>query len=387
MIAAIIAVGAAAVSSSAVVLFRDEGRSSSPSPSTVTPATVTPSTVTPATAALPASSVPTVPAPPSATATTATTAGDQQASSVVSLSTGVVDIDTVLKYQQAEAAGTGMILSSSGEILTNNHVIAGATSISVTVVTTGKTYTATVVGTDPTHDVAVLQLKGATGLTPARLGDSTTAAVGDQVVAVGNAGGRGGAPTTAVGRVTALGQSITATDETGGQAEQLIDLIQVSASLQPGESGGPLYDASGQVIGMDTAGSAVRRSRTASGQGFAIPINDAVAVVRQIESGTSSGTVTLGTPGFLGIGLQDATAGARAAAQVTQVVAGSPAEKIGLQVGDALTSVAGQPVTSAASVGTALKGHKAGDAIAITWVDSGGATHKATATLIAGPAN
>jgi S1-C subfamily serine protease len=296
----------------------------------------------------------------------------------------VVDVDTVLKYQQSEAAGTGIVLTAAGEILTNNHVVEGATSISVTVVATGKSYVATVVGTDASHDVAVLQLKGASGLTPAHLGTSGHVAVGDAVTAVGNAGGRGGTPTVATGQVTALGQSITATDDLGGHVEQLTNLIQVDAPLQPGESGGPLYDAKGEVIGMDTAGSAIRRSRTRSTEGFAIPIDDALAVAKRIETGQSGGGVVIGSPGFLGVGVQDATT--RSGAEVTQIVSGSPAAAIGLQVGDVLVGVDGKTITSADTVAGALQAHHAGDAVKVAWVDQSGGQHSATATLIEGPA-
>jgi S1-C subfamily serine protease len=128
----------------------------------------------------------------------------------------VVDVTSTLGYEQATAKGTGIVLTSNGEILTNNHVINGATSISVTDIGNGKTYKATVVGYDESHDIAVLQLTGASGLTVATTGDSGSAAVGDDVVALGNAGGAGGTPAVASGVVTALNQAITASDEGSG---------------------------------------------------------------------------------------------------------------------------------------------------------------------------
>ena len=193
-----------------------------------------------------------------------------------------------------------MVLSSDGEILTNNHVIDGATKITVTVVSTGKSYAAEVVGTDPTADVAVLKLKDASGLAVARIGDSSTVNIGDTVIAAGNAGGVGGAPTVARGTVLGLDQAITASDPNGSNAEQLTGLIEVNAAVQPGESGGPLYNAAGQVVGMNTAGSSARR-RSASTDNYAIPINTALAVAHEIESGKASSTITIGTPGFLGV--------------------------------------------------------------------------------------
>ncbi|TML19188.1 MAG: trypsin-like serine protease [Actinobacteria bacterium] len=216
------------------------------------------------------------------------------------LTVGVVNVNTVLGFQQAEGAGTGIVLGSNGEILTNNHVIDGATKITVTVVATGKSYNASVVGTDRTDDIAVLRLDGVSGLAIARLGDSSTVKVGDAVVGVGNAGGLG-TPTSSSGSVVQLGQTITATDDNGGNPETLHDLIEISAQLQPGQSGGPLYDAAGKVVGLDAAGNAGSgggrfRVRTASTTGYAIPINDAMAVAKEIEAGKASSTITIGTP-------------------------------------------------------------------------------------------
>ena len=214
---------------------------------------------------------------------------------------GVVDINTVIDYGAAEAAGTGIVLTSNGEILTNNHVIDGATSIKVTIVSTGKSYTATVVGDDPTDDVAVLQLSGASGLATAKLGDSSSVAVGNTVTAVGNAGGTGGTPSAATGTVTALNQSITATDEGGGNSENLTGMIEINADIQAGDSGGPLYSASGTVIGIDTAASSQSFNSTTTG--FAIPINKALSIAKQIESGTETSTIHIGPTAFLGVEL------------------------------------------------------------------------------------
>src|SRR3984885_4170278 len=167
----------------------------------------------------------------------------------------IVDVTSTLGYQQATAKGTGIVLTSNGEILTNNHVINGATSVSVTDIGNGKTYKATVVGYDESHDIAVLQLSGASGLTTATTGDSSSVGVGDSVVALGNAGGVDGTPAVAAGLVTALNQSITASDESSSSSEQLTGLIERNANIQPGDSGGPLVNSYGQIIGMDTAAS------------------------------------------------------------------------------------------------------------------------------------
>ncbi|MGH3214293.1 MAG: S1C family serine protease, partial [Trebonia sp.] len=178
---------------------------------------------------------------------------------------GLVDVTSTLGYEQATAMGTGIVLTSNGEILTNNHVVNGATSVSVRDIGNGKTYKATVVGYDESHDVAVLQLSGASGLTTATTGNSSTVKVGDDVVGLGNAGGAGGTPSVAAGNVTALNQSITASDEGSGSSEQLSGLIETNANIQPGDSGGPLVNSYGQIIGMDTAASSSGGSGSGSG--------------------------------------------------------------------------------------------------------------------------
>src|SRR5207248_9728529 len=182
----------------------------------------------------------------------------------------VVDVTTTLGYQGAKAAGTGIILTSSGEVLTNHHVVQGATSVSVTDVGNHRTYSGTVVGYDSSEDIAVVQLSAASGLKAAQLGDSSKLSVGQDVVAVGNAGGVGGTPSEAQGTVTGLNRTITAADD-NGSSEQLTGLIQTSARLVSGDSGGPLVDSSARVVGIDTAGSSRFSFRNGNGGGYAIP--------------------------------------------------------------------------------------------------------------------
>ena len=222
---------------------------------------------------------------------------------------GLVDVVSTLGYQDGEAAGTGMVLTSTGEVLTNNHVIDGATSIKATDVGNGRTYTARVVGYDKAHDVAVLQLERASGLQTVTL-SSGSPQIGQRVVALGNAGGKGGTPSVATGKVNGLDQSITASDESSGTAEQLTGLIGTNANIQPGDSGGPLVNADGQVIGMDTAAStspATASSQSQPGQApaqtqaFAIPVTEAGSIASQIEAGTPSSTTHLGGTAFLGV--------------------------------------------------------------------------------------
>jgi S1-C subfamily serine protease len=274
----------------------------------------------------------------------------QTAAIAAKVDPSVVDINTVL--QGGSGAGTGLILTSSGEILTNNHVIDGATSITVTFVSTGRAYKATVIGTDPTQDVAVIQVPGVSGLTPIQTGSSSAVAVGDAVVALGNAGGAGGTPSAVTGTVQAVNQTITASDLNGANAETLNGLIQTNAPIQPGDSGGPLVNAAGQVIGIDTAASSGRRFSAGSSVGFAIPIDQAVGIAHQIESGHATATIHIGLPAFLGVAIQPTGAGqngsnARSSgAVVSAVEPGLPAAAIGLVAGDTITSIGGQPVTS-----------------------------------------
>src|SRR5262249_31716399 len=160
----------------------------------------------------------------------------------VKVGPGLVDVTSTLGYAHAGAAGTGMVLTPSGLILTNNHVVEGATSLKATDVGNGRTYRAVVVGYDRTHDTPVIKLGGASGLKTVTLGDSDQVAIGQKVVALGNAGGRGGRPSVVTGRVVDLNQSITANDASAGTSEKLAGLIHTDAPIEPGDSGGPLVN-------------------------------------------------------------------------------------------------------------------------------------------------
>lgn len=292
---------------------------------------------------------------------------------------GIVTVVSVLAYQRAESAGTGMILSSDGEILTNNHVINGATSITVTVASTGKSYRADVVGTDPSDDVAVLQLRNASGLTTAKIGDSSDVAVGDAVVGVGNAGGTGRLQASP-GAVTALNQSITATDESGQGGERLTGLIEINAAIISGDSGGPLYDAKGEIVGMDTAASA---NRAVTSSAYAIPIDNAVKIADKIESGVETGKIHIGLPAFLGVGVG---AGGTQGAAVTTLLDG-PAGDAGITEGSTITAIDGKQVTSADTLKSTLAKYEPGNRISVTWTDPAGSSHTATVKLATGPAD
>jgi S1-C subfamily serine protease len=337
----------------------------------------------------------------------------------------LVDIVTTLGYQNGSAAGTGIVLTSDGEVLTNNHVIRGATSIKVTDVGNGRTYTAKVVGYDASKDVAVIKLQNASGLTTANLGDSSSVQRGDSVTALGNAGGKGGTPSVASGTVTALNQSITASDEgSGANSEQLSGLIETNADIQPGDSGGALVDAYGQVVGMNTAASTGTQFQSESGQAaaqaYAIPIDNAETIADQIEAGQSSSTVHIGqssstvhiggtaflgiesggssssgsgsgdSGGFGGFGQGDGSgsdgSGASSGVTISGALSGSPAASAGLTEGDTITSVGGQSVSSADDIQQILVKYHPGDKISVSWVDQNGQSQTATVTLASGPA-
>ncbi|HET9075409.1 MAG TPA: trypsin-like peptidase domain-containing protein [Acidimicrobiales bacterium] len=340
----------------------------------------------------------------------------------------LVDINTNFGYQSASGAGTGIVLSSNGVVLTNNHVINGATSISVTDLGNGRTYQANVLGYDKSADVAVIKLQGASGLQTARLGQSSAVKVGQPVVAIGNAGGAGGTPSAAGGSVTALGRAITASDSLTGTSEQLTGLIQVDADVQPGDSGGPLVDEAGQVIGMDTAASSTYSLQSQASAGFAIPIDTALGIAHQIQAGRSSSTVHVGPTAFLGVSISAAntapssgtpggfggfggfdpggyssgsggsgygypggsTGSASGGATVSGVgvsgvVSGGAAARAGLAAGDTITAVNGQAISSPDALSQAIAQDRPGDRVQLTWTDQSGQSHTTTVDLGSGP--
>ena len=361
------------------------------------------------------------------------------------VSPGLVDVVSTLGDENGEAAGTGMVLTSTGEVLTNNHVIDGATSISVTDIGNGRTYKASVVGYDKTQDVAVLQLQDASGLTTVSLGNSATVSTGQSVVAIGNAEGKGGQPSVATGSVTALNQSITASDEGSGSSEQLTGMIETNAPIEPGDSGGSLVNLAGQVVGMDTAASTSSetpsaqaanpgqqsqgqtgqsqsgQSQSSGTQAFSIPINEAVSIAAQIDGGKSSSSLHLGSTAFLGVevsststgsstgsgsgagglgggygsgsdggygyGSGDGGTGTTSGVQIEGALSGSPAASAGLSAGDVITSIGGQSVTSATQMQSIIAAYHPGDKVSISWTDASGQTQTATVTFASGPAD
>jgi S1-C subfamily serine protease len=392
--------------------------------------------------AVPAAPAPSSPAPIIPSTPPGTSAGE--AAVLKKVEPSLVIINTTLQYSSEQAAGTGMILNSSGLVLTNNHVIENATKITATSVATGRTYPAKVVGYDVTGDVAEIRLQGASGLRPITAANPATVKSGIPVVAMGNAEGQSEI-VPATGQVTGLNQTITASDQGGTvTSETLHGMIQTNADIVAGDSGGPLANAAGQVIGMDTAGNDVTTPGQRSASGFAIPINTAKTVASQITAGHASSTIVIGYPPFIGIYIghgQDSSPTAQAEQEqnglggsgfgggglggsggggngfggsgnggnascyrsnasltVPQTIAsvnsgtlvlgticGSPADSAGLTAGSVITSVQGHTVGSPASLTGVVSKYRPGAHISLTWVTPSGQTKTGTVTLTAGP--
>jgi S1-C subfamily serine protease len=309
----------------------------------------------------------------------------------------IVNIATTLSGG-GEAAGSGMVLTSSGEILTNNHVINGATKIQVEVGVTGKTYTAKVVGYDVGDDVALIKLDNASGMKT--ISTDTSVSKNDEVVAVGNALGKFGVPAAVGGTVTALHQKVTAGDSSdGSDQETLSDMIRIAASIQPGDSGGALVNKDAQVIGMNTAADSSSGSSQFGGQfgsqtgttGFAIPIGNALKIVDEIKDGDTSNGAHIGDRALLGVVLQDSSSnspfdnGDSNGAAVSDVASDSPAANAGIEQGDTITAVGTTSVGSANELRSALETYHPGDKVSISWTDSSGGSHHASVTLTKGP--
>jgi S1-C subfamily serine protease len=295
--------------------------------------------------------------------------------------TGAVIVNTRIAYGGGAGAGTGIVLTSSGTVLTNNHVIRGAGTIHVTVPSSGRTYTATVTGYSVSKDIALLELSDAQGLATVRTGNSNTVEVGDRVQAVGNGGGTG--LTTKTGKVTGLGQSITISSD--GEPFTLPGLIETTTPLRSGDSGGPLLSG-GRVIGIDAAASGGFLVR-GSAQGYAIPINRALRIAGQIEAGRRSSTVHVGPTAFLGVSLARASDGDEdvAGALVESVLPGLPAARAGIGANDLITSFAGKRVTSAGSLRNLVVQASPGTTVRVTWIDPSAGKTSAALRLVAGP--
>ncbi|HKB32899.1 MAG TPA: trypsin-like peptidase domain-containing protein [Candidatus Dormibacteraeota bacterium] len=320
------------------------------------------------------------------TAAPSTGRGLNTAAIAAKVDPAIVDINTVVGTGQA--AGTGEIVTSNGEILTNNHVVDRSTSIQVTITGRSQPYTAHVIGVDPSADIALIQIDGSvSGLPTVSFASSSSVKVGDPIVALGNALGQGGTPDVSQGSITALDQTITAS-EGGSKSEQLTGMLQSDATIYPGDSGGPLVNSSGQVIGMITAGDVQGFRSSASTVNYAIPSDTILSVINQIRSGQASSQIIYGQTGYIGVSVQNLDANAAAqlnlnvssGAMVAGVVSGAPAAGAGITRYSVITSVGGTSITNIDDLGNALLAHKPGQQVSITWVNQSG-THTATVTL------
>lgn len=268
----------------------------------------------------------------------------------------------------AAGAGTGVVISADGEILTNAHVVDGATTIHVRLASESQSREAEFVGADPANDLALLRVEAGDGLPVAELGSSEALAVGDDVVAIGNALALRGGPTVTRGIVSALGRTMDTESGT------MTGLIQTDASISSGNSGGPLVNAAGRVIGINTAVATSGAGTAAENIGFAIAIDQARPVIDRLRTGTDAAA-----PGYLGVSIADPTDGSRGAL-VTAVAPGSPADDAGLEAGDLLTAVEGRDVDGAAALRATVRSHAPGEEVQVEFRRDGD-TGRATVTL------
>ena len=295
----------------------------------------------------------------------------------------VVDVNTVVDALEGggSGAGTGMVVSPGGLVVTNNHVVQGADAVTVAVPGHGS-HSATVIGTDPSADIAVLKVSGLSGLPTVKFGDSSTVTVGLPVVAIGNALGLGGSPTVTQGIISATGRTITASDETGSNPETLHGLLQTDAPIAPGNSGGPLVDAATKVIGMDTA--AASAGTAGASLGFAIPANTVLAIAGELEAHKDLPGLVYGRQAFLGVEVVDSSAaggvnfgfgfGLNPIAStpngtpgvvIAAVDPGSAAATAGLVSGDVITAVDGQATATTSALSKAIAAKKPGQVVSL----------------------
>jgi len=301
---------------------------------------------------------------------------------------GLVQITTRVDFQGVVGNGTGIVLTPDGLVLTNRHVVQGANSITAISLGTGQSYDADVLGYDRDDDIALLQLRGASGLPVAPLGDSNSLAPGQPVLTLGNANGTGNPLTRETGSVTSLSQTIDAEDELTGTSTSLGGLIESSTNLRSGDSGGALVNDAGQVVGMNAAATLnfkMNGESSPGGKGFAIPINRALDIANQIRSNARSNIVHIGPSAMLGIGIRSGNKPSGSGLPVHSVLRGGPADLGGLQPGDIITSIDNSPVTTANALTDILDQRYPGDVVELAWIDGAGVDRAAKITLAPGP--
>ncbi|MGW5111510.1 S1C family serine protease [Nocardia sp. NPDC004123] len=296
----------------------------------------------------------------------------------------LVNITAGIRPYGLGAAGSGIVLTAEGEVLTSHHVIKGADTVTVSDVGTGATYTATVAGYDSGADIAVLDLNGAGGLPVAHIGNSAPLHLGDAVLAIGNAGGTG-SPTAVGGPITNLDSAIVARNAADLSRKSLHGMIEVAAAVAAGQSGGALVDRYGSVIGVITAASGDMQKATGKGpNGYAVPIDTAMNVVRQIRSGTPTDSVHIGPTATLGILTSDAQP---AGARIDVSIYGLPAYEAGLTDGEVITALDDRAITSSQMLKAALNAHRPDDVVRLEVSDPNGGHRTVNVTLTVGPPN
>jgi S1-C subfamily serine protease len=321
---------------------------------------------------------------------TSPSTGTISAATVAQIDSAVVDITADTAGGQGEVAGTGMIITSNGEVLTNNHVIDDTVNIHARIDGTGTVYSVKVIGYDASDDVALVQLENASGLPTVPIGDSSTLIPGDAITVLGNAEGEGGTPAEVTGTVSDLDQQITASDDSG-DTETLTGMLEVNAGIVPGDSGGPEVDSAGKVIGMTTAGqtSGNPGHEAASTIGFAIPINKAMQIISEIRAG-SGPHIHIGYAALLGVEVSTdepvtepncTTSAATTGAWVSTVVPNGPAAGTSLASCGRITAIGGISVANQNDLHNAMESFVPGQTVTLTWMDSSAQTHSATITL------
>lgn len=348
-------------------------RQSVPTPPAVT-------TISPAPAATPETSPSATASPMSPRATPTQTVGPVPVT--VEVTRGVVLISGRTGGQSV--AGTGMVLTADGLVLTNYHVVRSTDAITVTPADGGRRHRATLVGRDATKDVALLQIEGAEGLDVVTH-DADPVAPGDVVVAAGNANGQGYV-TAHRGNVLELGTSIRVRSVSPNDPPQrLTGLIETNAPAWPGDSGGPMYDAEGEVLGMTTAGTSSDESTQEDRQVYAVPIDAAMRVVQQIRAGDESGSIVIGPKAYLGVVVEADDAASQV--RVSRVEAGTPAARAGLTPGDVIATVDGQQIRTRSELSNVLDGVEPGQTIAVSWRTADGFDRSGDVTVGASQVN
>ncbi|MEV6428508.1 S1C family serine protease [Nocardia sp. NPDC051463] len=299
----------------------------------------------------------------------------------------LVNISTSSRPFGLGAAGSGIVLTPDGQVLTSHHVVKGAETVTVTDVGNGLVYDATVLGYDSGADIALLELGNAADLTIATIGTSSDLRIRDAVLAIGNAGGTGGTPTAIAGSITNLNSTIVALNSADLSRKPLSNMLEVAGAVSSGQSGGALADRNGAVVGVITAASgepAQEIGRTPNG--YAVPIDTAMRVVGQVRSGTPTDTVHIGPTATLGIVISNAEP-AGTGARVDVAIYGMPAYAAGIVTGDVITAIDGQTVTTAQSLRAVLNMRRPNDTVGLAVTGSDHLQRTVSVVLTVGPPN